>query len=102
IVEGTHRAAVKRSGCGNGFHDRNHSIGSQLVEDSEDEFTFDGETGHRFAVDDGLTCFGIEDTGQDRGTVANSADNAAAVPNVSSDCLQAFRLRIVVKGSVAG
>src|SRR5262249_56955143 len=86
---------------GKGFSDGNDAIRSQLVENSEDEFTFDGESCHGLAIDNRFAGLGIEDAGHDRRTVANGANNAAAVPDVRSDFLETFRRRVVVQSGVA-
>ena len=87
IVEGANRSAVERSSRSDSVNDGNDSIGSQLIKDSEDEFAFNRESGHGLAVDDRFAGLGVDDVRRDRRTMANGANDAAAVSDIRGSCL---------------
>src|SRR5262249_37638795 len=87
IIEGANRSAVERSSRSYGFNDGNDSVRPQLLQNPEDEFAFNPEARHGFAVDDRFTSLGVDDARQDRRTVANGTHDASAIPDVSSNCL---------------
>src|SRR5215470_5134138 len=100
VIERVHRSAVIAASCGNGLDDRNDLILSQLVEDVEDEFTFDRESCHRPAFNDRLSGFGVDDSRQDCRSMAYSTDNASAIPDIRSNRLQTLCSWIVIKRGV--
>src|SRR5215813_6734087 len=97
VIERVHRRAVVATSRGHGLDDRHDVVLSQLVEDVEDEFTFDRESCHRLAFNDRLSGFGVDDSRQDCRSMAYSTDNASAIPDIRSNRLQALRGGIVIK-----
>src|SRR5215469_13871110 len=100
VIERIQRGAVITACCGNGLDDRNDVILSQLVENVEDEFTFDHESCRRLAFNDRPAGLGVDNSRQDCWSMTHGTDDASAIPDVRSDCLQAFRGRIVIKRCV--
>src|SRR5215468_1530178 len=100
VIERVHRRAVVAASCGHGLDDGHDVVLSQLVENVEDELTFDRESRHRLAFNDRPTGLGVDNSWQDCRSMAHGTDDPATIPDVRRDCLQALRGGIVIERGV--
>src|SRR5262249_34220152 len=88
---------VERANIRDRFDNGKHMILSQLVQNSEDDFAFDRETGDRLAFDNGFSGLGIDDARHDCRSVTRGGNYTSSIPDVCGDCLKPLRRRIVIK-----